>query len=439
MPLKRKITKEDCNNWNKNKNINPLTNRIIKSNSVLYKTIETNCDKYDIIKIVNDFCKLNNIKSNINSKYKKIYNNINILCDNINPIMNKSLNKFDKYKIILNYFKDIKLSSNKCIELYKEQNKYLLSNDILLYKKIGSASAFGVVYKSMNININYNIPKFVIKLQLNTKEMKNELDTFKKISDYAIKYNVPNFPILYKSIICDNIIRNSSYPDLLAKSNKKNKKYSIIIYELAKGDLKSFLNNNKSLSEKIWKNIYEQIFMSILLLHSLNIIHNDTHYGNFLYIKIKEGGCFHYKINDDDYYIENIGYIWMIWDFGNSRELSKVSKGLFIEDYMLINLFMRKRDLEMEKNKDFKNHNIYGNNDRYAGYMDDTITIPNSIIKLQEKLWKHLGELINHYSVVITHRKNLTEYLWFKYFIDNNLLFSKTPIGDIISSVIINI
>ena len=83
--------------------------------------------------------------------------------------------------------------------------------------------------------------------------------------------------------------------------------------------------------------------------------------------------------------------------------------------------------------------NIYGNNDRYAGYMDDTITIPNSIIKLQEKLWKHLGELINHYSVIITHRKNLTEYLWFKYFIDNNLLFSKTPIGDIISSVIINI
>ena len=179
--------------------------------------------------------------------------------------------------------------------------------------------------------------------------------------------------------------------------------------------------------------------MSILLLHSLNIIHNDTHYGNFLYIKIKEGGCFHYKINDDDYYIENIGYIWMIWDFGNSRELSKVSKGLFIEDYMLINLFMRKRDLEMEKNKDFNNHNIYGNNDRYAGYMDDTITIPNSIIKLQEKLWKHLGELINHYSVIITHRKNLTEYLWFKYFIDNNLLFSKTPIGDIISSVIITI
>ena len=48
----------------------------------------------------------------------------------------------------------------------------------------------------------------------------------------------------------------------------------------------------------------------------INALHCDTHGGNFLYHKIKPGGYFHYNLYGKDYYLENIGFLWVIWDFG---------------------------------------------------------------------------------------------------------------------------
>ena len=41
-------TKEECNQWNNNKNKNPKTNRKIKVNGPTYKKIEKQCVKYHI-------------------------------------------------------------------------------------------------------------------------------------------------------------------------------------------------------------------------------------------------------------------------------------------------------------------------------------------------------------------------------------------------------
>ena len=48
----------------------------------------------------------------------------------------------------------------------------------------------------------------------------------------------------------------------------------------------------------------------------INAFHNDAHAGNFLYHRIKPGGYFHYNIYGQDFYLENIGFLWVIWDFG---------------------------------------------------------------------------------------------------------------------------
>jgi hypothetical protein len=48
----------------------------------------------------------------------------------------------------------------------------------------------------------------------------------------------------------------------------------------------------------------------------INAFHNDAHAGNFLYHKIKSDGYFHYNIYGKDYYLKNIGFLWVIWDFG---------------------------------------------------------------------------------------------------------------------------
>ena len=469
------FTNSECNLWRNNKNINPRTKRTIKETSVIYKQLLKTCEnKADIYKIVNDFCISNKPKSDlkINIKDKEIYDKINELCKikekRLSPLLSsssvisshkipilkkhklisklistsklisKSINIIDINKkniILLNYFS--KFNKNNCLELTDKSNQYLLSKDILLYKQIGSKSVFGVVYKSKNINDKFkDIPKFVSKIQLLTKEFKQELSIFEKLSKYAIKNNICHFPILYASSICNNIIRNNNYPELLAKAKNNYKNYSIMLYELANGDLQSFINKS-DLTSKIWKNIYEQIFMSILLFHSLNLFHGDCHNGNFLYTKIKAGGCFHYKINGVNYYIENIGYKWMIWDYGNTRKLSELTKITFFNDYRFINLFFRKFDKVMNESKEFKNNDFYS--EKKAGYLDEKTIVPSDIKKLQDYLWEHLGGLNDKYLINLIFNQKKTEYEWFKNFIDNNILFSKVPIGTIISTTIINI
>ena len=54
-----------------------------------------------------------------------------------------------------------------------------------------------------------------------------------------------------------------------------------------------------------------------------NRAHMDTHPGNFLYHKIKAGGYFHYELFGVDYYLENIGILWVIWDFDLSLKIKE--------------------------------------------------------------------------------------------------------------------
>jgi hypothetical protein len=347
------------------------------------------------------------------------------------------INDINKKNIkLMQYFKDIRFNNTECLKLTKYKNKYLLSDDVILYRNIGSKSVYGIVYKSKNINPNYkDIPKFISKIQLLTKEAKQELSIFETISNYAINNNCCHFPILYTNSICDTIIRDNNYPELLEKAKGQFKNYSVMLYELANGDYYSFIKQKSyTLSSKIWKNIYEQIFMSIFIYHNLDIYHADTHGGNFLYTKIKPGGCFHYKINDVDYYIENIGYKWMLWDYGISVQLSKMVKNLFFDDYIKIFFIFMKYNETLNNNPLFKE--IYSN--ARAGYLSSNVIIPSDILNIQQKIWEHIGALDIYYknTFVITNKK--TEYDWFKYFIDNNILFSKVPIGHIISTSIID-
>ena len=50
MPLSRKLTKDDCEEWKKDKNINPVTGRKIASDTITYKQIQKQCDQHSIDK-----------------------------------------------------------------------------------------------------------------------------------------------------------------------------------------------------------------------------------------------------------------------------------------------------------------------------------------------------------------------------------------------------
>ena len=91
---------------------------------------------------------------------------------------------------IINYFKIIKLGNNECLKLYKEPKKYLIKQDILLYKQIGSQSVYGIVFKCGNRNKKYGIiPKFTAKLQLKSNEFIKELKILKELTKIARRRN----------------------------------------------------------------------------------------------------------------------------------------------------------------------------------------------------------------------------------------------------------
>jgi hypothetical protein len=477
--MNKNFTTEECIKWNKNKLINPKTNRNIKENSALYNNIKSICSKTtkkDINSIFSDFCQLYKIKSSdiLNSNDKKIYKKYIEFCNSIKEDLKKKakdknsssssknldlktdlkkdksssssfktqdllINKFEYYNKIIKYLKNINFKSNNCISLTSQNNKYLLTDNIKLYKQIGSVSVFGIIYKAMNINDFYkSIPKFVVKIQLQSKESKNELSIFKKLSSYAFKNNIIHIPLYYFDSICNNIIKEPAYPKLIREAKKINKSYSIILYERADGDLKSFITS-KNYNEDIWKNIYEQIFISIFIIHNLGYLHNDAHWGNFLYRKIKKGGCFHYKIDDEDYYIENMGYIWMIWDYGNVRDIKLHAPYAILKDYYYINTFLCHRNLDLETKKEFTKNLLVldleddDGNIQPSGRLNNDIHIPSSIKNIQSKLWeKFININPDKYLIMKAQEKKVNDKSFIKLLKDEKLLFSKTPIGEVI-------
>lgn len=341
--------------------------------------------------------------------------------------------RVNKYRKVNDYLKSIKLESDKCLTAYKDS--YLLSKNILLKKQIGSKSRFGVVYKCININKKFNdIPPFTIKIQLNTRSLELETKVLSKLSKYGIKNNIPNLPILYKVIKCPY---NSNYKlfDGVSKNAIKNG-YTMLLNELASGDLNQFLNKKYTfkLTEELWRNTYEQLFMCLAILHSFKVTHNDAHSGNFLYHKIKKGGCFHYKINDTDFYIKNLGFLWTSWDYGKIDKMK--NKGSYIYDYMMLNLVTRKNDFN-KKTPEFDKHDFYKTKE--WGYLSSNAKVPLSIQRFQNELWKLLGGFNKDNDIFIIKKLKMSESIFIKYFLNNRLLFSKEPIGTILSSVTFNL
>lgn len=345
----------------------------------------------------------------------------------------KNNERVNKAKRIYDYLNKIKLNSdNTCLSINpNKDNSYLLGESILFGKQIGSKSKFGVIYKCKNINPKIKkIPLFTAKIQLNTNALNREVKSLQNLSNYGIKNKIPNLPILYKVVYCPNDSELKIFENV--NKNIIDKGYTIILNELASGDLNYFLNKKYPfyLNERIWCNVYEQIFISLLILHSQGIRHNDAHSGNFLYHKISKGGCFHYNINGVDYYIENLGFLWTSWDYGKISKLE--TKGSYIYDFMMVNLVTRKNNSE-KKTDTYKSHEWYG---KYEwGYLHQNVIVPPKIKKFQELLWKLFGGYRSKNDVFMLQMRKMPEDLFFKFFLDNGLLFSKKPIGKIISSV----
>lgn len=267
---------------------------------------------------------MNNDKNEILSYiYKNIKNTHKIIQRFTIPFIKKSSkhikHRFDLYKYFKNYLS--KENQKQCLQYFQNNKFSICNNKIILDKRIGSKSKYGAVY--LGKTNNKDSINTAIKIMVINKHNENELNILKKCTKLFINKKTCHFPIIYNSFYC-NII-NDLIPNLYGVNNTpeipkiiKNEKYFIYLNELASGDLSMFtLNNNNYKNDKLIINTLIQVFIAILTFHKkIKYCHNDCHDGNFLFHKIKPGGYIKYKIKNKYYYLENMGYLWVIWDFG---------------------------------------------------------------------------------------------------------------------------
>ena len=238
---------------------------------------------------------------------------------------------YNKTRTIFN-----KISKKECLHpVYRKSNQveYLFANNRLILKhRIGSNSRYGIVYLTTSTD-NY---KFATKLTPVSFSNYNEILIATKLSNVTIKDKSPHFLIIYKVMSCDNKRLISSLPNLI-----KNNDYLISVNELVSGNFKNFLLDYNT-NPQLIANALQQILLAVLSFHYFTggSFHNDCHYKNFLFHKIKPGGYFHYNIYGKDIYVKNLGYIWMIWDFGLVKQ--DYNKTRRLEDYFRIVSFFYK-------------------------------------------------------------------------------------------------
>lgn len=316
---------------------------------------------------------------------------------------NKQINVLDRYKryyIINNIIEEkIKNAKNKCLNPLR-YGKYTLNDSILLYKIIGSKSLYGSVFLSTFIDSNKY--KFATKVQLLTTNTYNEVKFLDLVTKTSITNKNIHFPLMFNNLECSYFNKNDDLiPNNLKNTDKKNKyinAYYSTFVELADGDLGAFLlKYHKTIKLKQLNNILSQCFVAILSCHRLNIIHNDAHLQNFLYHIIKKNNksCFKYEYKDLVFYIENLGFNWIIWDFGYSKYESLIFTTNFMYDYIIL----IKTIIE----------ELYNNN----------LDIFNNFIK---QLYIYLNKFKKDYDLI-------------SFLLKNNILFSDKPIGDIITTI----
>ena len=285
----------------------------------------------------------NNISQywNINSIGKKLFYIINfkfvndtkkhdVNCTRVNhKNIEKIPNKLSK--IYLNtHFREknchiIKNSFNK-IHLYPEGEQCFLSDGINTLKKyitlgklIGKGD-WGNVYSAYIKKCN---KKFALKMSRITKEdLENpysdtscswyEVWMIKDIFRPLIVKNVcPNLPLFIDTFLCHKC-------DFTFKEKDSSHPCVITAVELANGDLRDYLKFSSPTEDELYSALFQIMAGLYAIQMSGQILNNDIKSKNILYYNVTPGGYWHYKIDDNNFYVPNYGKMFVLNDFGVS-------------------------------------------------------------------------------------------------------------------------
>lgn len=216
----------------------------------------------------------------------------------------------------------------------------------LLYIKSGTTGHTfkGISYPNKNnleLCINYAVKIVAYPKKENygdiddsTRPENAELLMLKKLSSFVVNNQTPHIvlPIAtfntnintFISLTKNNIITNKKYEQFVKKCEDKefHDTVSVLISEWADGgDLLDFLRENyNKLSIREWRVIFFQILSVLAVIQTKypGFRHNDLKANNILLQKINntdKNNIYKYNINNNEYYVPNIGLRIKLWDF----------------------------------------------------------------------------------------------------------------------------
>lgn len=249
----------------------------------------------------------------------------------------KLINRIDYYNYISNKIKNI--TDNECLEENRDSSGgYNVRKIINLERPIGSVGYNGSIYITSIKNTLGTFP-IATKLMKDNENNRNEVSLMNHITkNIILNRHSKHFLIMYKSCTC-NI-------DTFPKERKL-----FAINEIANGDLNVLIDDPKIIKNKrLIFNLLYQCFISVATFHnSINKVHQDIHAGNFLWQKNNEKGYYHYKVDEEDYYLESCGYNIMLYDLSFAKDIrSKKSIFKILADYTEIIPAFLKNEYEDE-------------------------------------------------------------------------------------------
>lgn len=209
----------------------------------------------------------------------------------------------------LNYIKKQPIGK-QCITKYLKLGKMLGKGD------------YGNVYQSDIPDMNFAIKISKLKSGAINKPYSRfnsswfEILIMRDILNYNITNGIcPNIPLLLDSFVCDDC-------KLTIRDLTKRQPCVILITEIANGSFRDFLKMKKLNSEQL----YSALFQIMASLHAIQlrgqIMNFDVKADNILFYRVTPGGYWEYIIHGIKFYVPNIGYLFVLNDFGISRPMS---------------------------------------------------------------------------------------------------------------------
>jgi len=391
--------------------LNIKTNRCVLKTSTTGKKLLKELDniKYKKLTKIVKIKKNNFYKTNVNISSSKSplvteeikINKLNQLQKKIKHFIYPFINRVSAniYNRKLYYFKLMKFlkhteMNNYCIKLYSNNDKkkiFSINNTNIILHRIKNNDNPIFLGTFNDNNKELQLYKFAVKIAIFNLISSHELTIYNKITDAIINDNCPHFPIFYTSFKCNyntKTVKINEYPNII-KYNQ-NEKFILFLIELANGNFNDFITDNYKNTILI-KNAIAQIYISLFYFYYITkSFHKNTAWNNFLFHKIKSGGYFHYKIFDNDYYIENLGYLWVINDFSSSTIFNNSSKIIIDIDFFKFNKEFKNTNIKIDNKPLIKKLNI-----TILDFIDKIISYHFSYFLLHTYSKTNITKLIN--------------------------------------------